>query len=147
MLLLVAVITIVIVWAYYLRRHNAARAMSAPRLVGDGRFSIAVVGESKYMNSFRRICGPRTADGVNMRIQAYLTMENNNKFDDQAVRVSIKGHTVGYLPRAVARDFRRSVVGAGHGASQVFACEALIRGGWDDGRGNVGNYGVVLDLP
>lgn len=147
MFIFAAVLAVVAMWFIYSLRNLAMPAQSIPSLVGDGRYAVAVVGESKYTKNFQRICGPRSVDGVNMKVSALLTFEDGNKFDDQAVRVSIKDYTVGYLPQASARDFRRAVAGVGLLGSRVFECDAVIRGSWDDERGRISNYRVSLDLP
>jgi hypothetical protein len=141
------IVVAVALWAVYQIRRNTSSLNSAVRLAGDGRYAVDVVGESKYLASFEKICGPRSRDGVNMNVRAHLTLENNNPADNLAVLVSIHGHTVGYLSRTVARDFRRAVGDAGHGRARVFECSAVIKGGWDNGRDRQGNYGVWLDLP
>ena len=118
-----------------------------PVITGPGYFDIHVVGESHYLKSFAKICGPRCAEGVDMEVRAHLTLDNENPHDKMAVRVSIQGHTVGHLPREVARDFRQAVKTGELGEYLVFECAAHIRGGWDNGGGDIGHYGVTLDLP
>lgn len=53
---------------------------------------------------------------------------------------------VGYLSRQKALKFRDLVDGI-HKQGQVPTCNANIRGGWDDGGGEHGLYGIRLDLP
>jgi hypothetical protein len=62
------------------------------------------------------------------------------------VRVDVEGHTVGYLPRKLAREYRQRLEEAGHSTLRGM-CSAVIRGGWDRGTGDRGNFGVRLDLP
>lgn len=144
-LLIFAVVAVM--WFFHRSRTKLKVATRPPRLVGDGTYAVEIVGKNNYLASFEKICGRRTADCINRKIEAHLTFEDDNVFDNQAVRVSITGYTVGYLPLAVARDFRRAVIGVGLGRSTVFECSAHIRGGWDAGLGRQGNYGVWLDLP
>lgn len=144
-LLIFAVLTAM--WFFHRSRTRLRVDARPPRLVGDGSYGVEVVGESNYMASFEKICGRRTADCINRKTEAHLTLEDDNRFDKHAVRVSIEGYTVGHLPRAVARDFRRAVIGVGLDGSTVFECGAHIRGGWDRGIGRQGDYGVWLDLP
>jgi hypothetical protein len=59
--------------------------------------------------------------------------------DDQAVKVVIRGHQVGYLSRADARRYRAMPTAP----AQV---PALVVGGWDRGDRGVGHYGVRLSL-
>ena len=118
-----------------------------PVISGPDYFDIEVVGESKYLDSFIKICGPRCADGVDVIVRAHLTLDNKNPYDDMAVAVSVNGYPVGFLPRATARDFRRAISVGGLTEYQIFECSGRIRGGWDDGQGNSGHYGIWLDLP
>ena len=118
-----------------------------PIITGPGYFRVDVAGESFYPESFTKICGPRCYDGVDMEVRALLTLEDSNPHDRLAVRVTIQGHTVGHLPREVARDFRRAVRYGKLSEYETFECAALSRGGWDRGDGNVGYYGVKLDIP
>lgn len=144
------VIALAAAWFIYRGRKNTAGtgASGAPvRLAGDGDYAIEVVGESKYPASFEAICGPQSESGVNISTRAVLTLERSNKFDKHAVRVSIQGHTVGYLSRIAAQAFRTAVARVGHGKTQQFECAAVIRGGWDRGPGDRGSYGVWLDIP
>jgi len=138
---------VVVMWFFYLSRTKHKVGTRPPRLVGNGTYAVEIVGKNNYMASFEKICGRRTADCINRKTEAHLTLEDDNGFDNQAVRVSIAGYTVGYLPLAVAREFRRAVIGVGLGRATVFECNAHIRGGWDAGLGRQGNYGVWLDLP
>jgi hypothetical protein len=137
----------VVLLFHYLSQSRLKVNPRPPRLIGNGSYTVSLVGESNYSASFEKICGRRTADCINRKTEANLILESDNKFDRQAVRVSIEGYTVGYLSQAAAREFRYAVVSVGLGRSTVFECAAHIRGGWDRGRGKQGNYGVWLDLP
>lgn len=108
-------------------------------------YSVEVVGESHYQENLEAICGERTPEGENRVIEAVLVLDDTNPLDDQAVRVEIESKTVGYLSRDNARTFRdwRSKQGQ---AGIAFPCMASIAGGWDRGGGDVGHYGVRLDL-
>lgn len=132
---------------WYSKRKVVVNAAVLPKLAGTGDYLIEVVGESNYTANFEKICGPRTPDGVRMTVRAQLILENTNRFDGSAVRVDVQGLTVGYLPRLVAKDFRRAIASAGLAKATVFECGGLIQGGWDNGRGDRGHYGIRLDLP
>jgi hypothetical protein len=112
-------------------------------LQGPGAFALAVVGESHYQESIEEICGPRSEEGEDRRVEARLIREDDNPHDSMAVRVDIQGRTVGYLSREHARLYRKQFERAGYAST----CEARIRGGWDRGEGGQGHYGVFLDLP
>src|SRR4030095_3996548 len=110
-------------------------------LRGSGAFALPVVGESHYQETLEAICGPRSDEGEDRRLEAQLVLENDNPHDSMAVRVDIQGQTVGYLSREHARQYRRQRERAGYAS-----CNARIRGGWDRGEGDQGHYGVFLDL-
>lgn len=116
------------------------------RLNGTGDFSLEIVGESHYQAALERLCGGRTENGHQLAVEAILYHEDNNQYDDNAVRVEIKGVIVGYLDREAARSFRARLADAGY-AGFTLACPAMIVGGWDKGEGDQGYFGVKLDVP
>jgi len=77
------------------------RAKAAPK--GHGEYAQEVVGESSYQVALRAI----RASAEKPFRRARLVPEDDNPFDDKAVRVDVEGHTVGYLPRADARRWRK----------------------------------------
>jgi hypothetical protein len=64
-----------------------------------------------------------------------------NPYDPKAVRVDIANLTVGYLSREGARAWRSS-----NRTTNPYACNAVVRGGWDRGPDDQGSFGVWLDL-
>ena len=136
----------------FLRRHFGGDAAETPleprvRLVlkGPDAFALPIVGESHYQDALEQICGPRTDEGEEQRVEARLVLENENPHDSMAVRVDINGMTVGYLSRDHARTYRHELIKAGYRTDDAY-CQAVIRGGWDRGKGDRGFYGVYLDL-
>lgn len=117
-----------------------------PVMPGIGRFLIDVAGESFYEESFAALCGERTIEGIRTEVRAQLVLEDDNPHDKHAVRVMVEGHQVGHLSREDARAFRRLVRYGQLAEHEVFECAGLICGGWDRGEGDVGNFGVRLDL-
>ncbi|MCX7428896.1 MAG: hypothetical protein NTW96_25125 [Planctomycetia bacterium] len=115
-------------------------------LPGPGTFSIDVVGESKYQPALEFICGGRTGGSQKKTVEAVLVYEDDNPYDDQAIRVDIQGNTVGYLSRDNARQYRKELKQAGYSAMTA-TCSARIVGGWDHGGEDRGLFGVTLDLP
>jgi hypothetical protein len=101
------------------------------------------VGESYYEASFVSICGPKCLDGHDLDVIADLRPEPNNQYDSAAVAVYVSDRKVGHLGRDDARYFRKIVdtTIAAHGYA---ACDGHIRGGWDRGGGDTGNFGVWL---
>lgn len=118
-----------------------------PVISGPGYFDIEVFGESKYLENFIAICGPRCEDGVDLVVRAHLVLDDQNPFDDMAVAVFVEDRPVGFLPRATARDFRRALSVGGLTNYRVFECPGHIRGGWGRVNGDCGHYGIWLDLP
>lgn len=106
-------------------------------LGGPGMYALQVVGESFYQRELRDIVG-RTRRPVRIEARACLILEDSNEYDDQAVRVDILGHGVGYLSRENARQYRAELERQGIGYI-VGVCNALIVG--DE------LFGVLLDLP
>ncbi len=111
-----------------------------------GRYNVDMVGESRYQRALEQICGGRTRQSRRLEAVAQLVLETNDPHDARAVRVEIQGHTVGYLDRETARNFRKQLAEAGVTEGSV-TCDAVIVGGWDRGGGDRGYFGVKLDLP
>jgi hypothetical protein len=114
----------------------------APSRRAERSFNVEVVGESNYQAALERICGGRSRDGAEKYVTATLVPEDSNPYDENAVRVDIDGVTVGYLSRHAAKAYRKRS-GASSGARE---CAAVIRGGWERGRKNRGDFGVRLEL-
>lgn len=116
------------------------------KLHGPGTFSLEAVGESNYQESLENICGGRNKDGHKLIVDAILFHHDNNEYDALAIAVTIKGELVGYLSRENARQYRESLKDSGF-AGLPAVCRAKITGGWDRGDGEIGHFGVRLDLP
>jgi hypothetical protein len=102
-------------------------------------FDLHVVGESYYQENISKLVGGKTERGVNEEFDAHLVPEDGNTHDRNAVAVHIEGLKVGHLSRDHALMYRKKLGNA------VGACEALVRGGWDRGEGNRGDFGVSLN--
>lgn len=113
---------------------------------GPGTYSVDVVGESHYQEALEDICGGRNDEGQRFETEAFLVHEDDNPYDDKAVRIAIEGETVGYLDRKTARDYRKDLAKIGYAGAPA-TCSARIVGGWDRGDGDRGHFGVKLDLP
>ncbi|MGB5903487.1 MAG: HIRAN domain-containing protein [Xanthobacteraceae bacterium] len=114
-------------------------------VIGSGDFDFDIVGESRYQDALDRICGGKTDGGHEIEVEAMLIEEPSNSHDANAVKVTIQGHTVGYLARPDAEEYKHHVRYAGH-AGQFVRVKAVIVGGWDRGRRGAGHYGVRLDM-
>lgn len=120
--------------------------MAGPvELQGSGEYFLEIVGESHYQAALESICGGKTREGHSREVKALLTHDNKNPHDSQAVKVEIQGKTVGYLDRQHARYYRKTLAAGGF-KGRTARCNAIIVGGWDRGNGDVGHYGVKLDI-
>jgi len=135
----VAALIVLVVLIFWIRAREPEVAV-VPRLVGTGKYAIEVVPEDDCSGGLDRICRSKIDGGVDMMLRARLILENDDRFERQAIRVSIRGCTVGYLPRTSARDFRRAAMYVGLGRTLIFECAAIV-------RGNTDHYSVWLDLP
>lgn len=113
---------------------------------GPGNYAIDIVGESQYQWALSSICGGKSQQGHSKVVEAILFHEDDNPYDNQAIRVDIEGMTVGYLSKRLARDFRKRMEEVGH-PGRIASCSALIVGGWFRSPDNEGHFGVKLDLP
>jgi len=116
------------------------------QLDGSGTFSTQVVGESHYQENLEKISGGHTEDGVELTTTAELIHADDNPYDKEAIRVQISGMPVGHLSRSDARHFRDRMRSDGY-AGVIAKCAAKIRGGWNRGGGDIGHFGVTLDMP
>lgn len=105
---------------------------------GTPRFPVEVKGESQYQAALHRVAG-RPSDYVQVQKLAALVPEPNNPHDENAVRVVIEGHLVGYLAAEDAEDYEE-VLQTLAGRRQVGACQAMIYGGGEK------SFGVWLSL-
>lgn len=113
---------------------------------GDEEYSLEVVGESFYQANIEKISGERKERGKYLEKIARLILENENPKDKNAVRVEIDSLPVGYLSKEVAKIYRTLIKNAGH-PNATGECKAVIKGGWKRKNGDVGSYGVWLDIP
>ena len=122
------------------------KAEPIANLPGPGTYSLDIVGEYKYQSALEKICRGRTEGGHGKIIQATLIHEDDNPYDNKAIRVDVDGMTVGYLSRENAGEYRKRLKEAGHPGITA-TCSAIIVGGWGRGSGDKGHFGVKLDLP
>jgi hypothetical protein len=111
------------------------------------RRPIEVIGEGAHQGTLERVAGGRTVDGARVPDHIALLMpEPSNVYDANAVRVVISsGGTIGYLRREDAVAYR-PLIDRLAAVGKFVACRASIGGGWDDGHGNRGSFGVRLFL-
>ena len=113
---------------------------------GPGQYAVDVVGASYHQEELEEICGGRTEDSQRLETVAILVLEDDNKYDKNAILVTIEGHGVGHLDRETAKSFRQQMSKATPGVKKI-TCQAIIVGGWDRGDGDRGHFGVKLNLP
>lgn len=110
-----------------------------------GGDTVPVVGESHYQDELDRICGGRCEDGHHREVVAVLMAEPSNPYDHNAVAVYVESVKIGHLSRDDALAYKTIVADLAR-RNMLGACRAVIAGGWDRGGGDIGHYGVKLDL-
>lgn len=123
-------------------------AVGRPRPISlQGRRRVDVVGESHHQDALFELCGgQRRYGGVEVEAVAELVPDPDNPYDPRAVEVRIGDSAVGHIRREDL-EWLRSMIDDSLDLHGFATCRALIRGGWDRGRGDVGLFGVVLLLP
>ncbi|MGR3593015.1 MAG: HIRAN domain-containing protein [Limimaricola soesokkakensis] len=98
-----------------------------------------VVGEAFHQPVFAELAGPKTEDGYDLDCQVIFEAEPTNQMDRKAVKASISGQHIGYLPRHMADDFHAAM--RANGTASAIA-DGKISGGWhrpeDDEEGAFG---------
>lgn len=103
-----------------------------------------IVGEAAHQKKLLAIAGGYKHEfGVKIDIEATLKPEPSNPHDANAVAVIINRKTVGYLKKEHAPIF---VEFLNENEADIGVCEGRIVGGWDDGEGDEGHFGVKLSL-
>jgi hypothetical protein len=145
-ILFVVLVVVVAAGMWFAKRGTTATPTAvAANLPGPGTFEFVIVGESHYQDALEAICGGRTEESAEQLAEAVLVLEDSNPHDNMAVRVYIGGDTVGYL-KSDARAYRRQLRELGH-PNITCKCKAMVVGGWQRPGGDVGSFGVKLDLP
>lgn len=108
-------------------------------------FNFPVVGESYYQAALTDLAGDHGRGGAVVDCVAELIPENDNRHDEKAVSVFIKGNLVGYMSSDDARSFRRRLTSK-RMKDCVTTCDARIVGGGRKKDGARHPYGVFLDI-
>lgn len=130
------------------RKATAARALQARLFTFDPtrRSTVEVVGESSHQGTLTELAGGRTADGpINADHIAILVREPTNRYDPNAIQVTIGGRPVGYLSREDAVAYG-PVLDALANLGRLAAPAAHIKGGWAREGGRHASFGVVLHM-
>jgi hypothetical protein len=122
----------------------AATWAQRPTIAPGGEQHVA--GESNYQRALEHVAGGRAPDGCAISlVTAELIREPHNRYDRNAVRVDIAGQVVGYLPRTDAPSYHQLITALWE-QGLAATCWARLTGGWDRGRYDRGNIGIVLDI-
>jgi hypothetical protein len=124
-----------------LKGDAASSGESVHRWPSLGRFEFEVVGESNYQNAIHSIA----ETNASAQCLAMIVPEDDNKFDQLAVRIDIQNKTVGYMSRDDARSFRK-LLSKKKISGKVTSCDAAIIGGFVLRDGSKASYGVTLDI-
>lgn len=107
-------------------------------------YEFDIVGEGSYQQALKAFRGdmddPTPCVGT-----ALIIPEDNNPYDDKAVKVTIQGLTIGYLSREDARSFRKRLAAMKLGAA-VTSCGVQITGGHTLRNGQTAHLGARLDI-
>lgn len=114
-----------------------------PVITGPGDFEITVVGQRRRQFEFLKVLGGDDEIGETV-VRAILSLDEPNEFDSRAVSVRVDGSLLGFLPMAIASDFRRAVVEGDLEAFSQFECAGMI---WKCPAGTGYEYRISLDLP
>lgn len=91
------------------------------------------------------VTGGRTEMGVNVGVLVALISQPDNPKDPKAVAVQVDGQTLGHLSRSDARAYG-AVLSKLAADGKVAYCNGTIRGGWDRGGKDRGDFGITLEL-
>lgn len=106
---------------------------------GEDTYPLQVVGESFYQTTLNSLCGGKNEDGHNKKVTARVVADFKNIHDNNAYKIEIDGHTVGYLARDKAKELKTLI------GDRVLKCPAIITGGWKRNK-DEGDYGIRLDI-
>lgn len=115
---------------------------------GPGKFKLAVVSESNYQRALWRAVenAPVGERGYSVEVLAALVPEPTNKYDENAIQISLDGNLVGYLSRDDAVDYA-DLVRTTSDEKGLAICRGLIRGGFVVDTRERASLGIWLDLP
>jgi len=120
-------------WKQHKSSKTSSARVSEASPVDDGEwggFNTEVVGEASYKQQLRSVFG--SGEG-RKHFEASLDAEPGNPHDPNAIKVSINGGTVGYLPRPSAKRYGKKY------GSRSQTCGAVV-------VAREGGLGVWLDL-
>lgn len=105
-----------------------------------------VKGELSYQYELGIVAGDKTEEGTEYKTaNAILEREFDNKYDKNAVKVTIEGLTVGYIPKTQNKIYHKLLIRLEE-KNIIPYVRANFTGGWDRGMFNKGNIGITLDI-
>jgi hypothetical protein len=110
----------------------------------SGRYDLAIIGENFYQQHLNALAG-HAGLSPGQELKACLAPENENPYNNQAVRVDIGGDTVGYLSEEDGIRFRHWLESVNL-TNQITTCNAMIAGGDTDEQGKEKPFTVSLDM-
>lgn len=113
---------------------------------GNGQYELEVFAESTRQNYLKSLCGGHSLKGSEKAVLATLHYDNCNPTDKNAIRIVVKGGTVGYLSSEFARLFREKIRLAGQ-EGVIILCNAKILGGKNAWFFKKSDFSIWLDLP
>ena len=93
----------------------------------------------------KMICGGYSKEGSREKIIVELYFEDENEYDQNAIRVDSAGRTIGYLSRNNAKKYRAKMKKR-DGDDVTISCNAIVIGGKKNGFLSNTKFGVWLDL-
>ncbi len=129
---------------YYYRNPMPPPLPDYPCIKGDGLFTYHVFGASHYQQQLERITGGRREAAVYFRVNAVLSSEPDNPYDKNAIQILVNGEKVGYVRREDNVSLRAQLNAVG--ITGDVQCRAEIAGGWNRGGGDIGDFGLRLDV-
>lgn len=110
----------------------------------DGDDEVEVRGEAHCQAALEAYVGGKCSEGYDESCVARLVREADNQYDANAVMVLLGNQKVGYIARELAADVGALIDSAG---DNHVVCAAYLRGGWDRGGGDTGQFGIQVVLP
>jgi hypothetical protein len=104
-----------------------------------------LVGEASYQDALDALAGKKGEDAVYLDCSGVLIEEPKNPHDKNAVYCLISGLKVGYISRDENLTIKAII--KRRGTNGQITVNAQIRGGWDRGKRDKGNYGVRIQIP
>jgi len=127
-------------------RPNRQGIPATVRIVQFGTCDFDVVGESSYQDALAAIAGPAPDDGHEAPVTVWLICQDQNPHDRNAVAVVVQEKIVGYLSRADAREYRKSLREETGSLPSAMTAGLIVGGGIKRKTGERMHLGIRIDL-